>query len=65
LNLVYLSECLNLPEVAAYWQQVRVVMIIILRPHCSFVRGLCDVTVERLLEIRKVADSNLGRSASR
>lgn len=22
LNLVYLSECLNLPEVAAYWQQV-------------------------------------------
>ena len=22
LNLVYLSETLNLPEVAAYWQQV-------------------------------------------
>lgn len=22
LNLIYLSECLNLPEVAAYWQQV-------------------------------------------
>ncbi|XP_013418684.1 UDP-glucose 6-dehydrogenase isoform X2 [Lingula anatina] len=22
LNLVYLSECLNLPEVAAYWQQI-------------------------------------------
>jgi len=22
LNLVYLCECLNLPEVAAYWQQV-------------------------------------------
>jgi UDPglucose 6-dehydrogenase len=22
LNLVYISECLNLPEVAAYWQQV-------------------------------------------
>jgi len=25
LNLVYLCECLNLPEVAAYWQQVRLV----------------------------------------
>ena len=23
LNLVYLAECLNLPEVAVYWQQVR------------------------------------------
>lgn len=22
LNMVYLCECLNLPEVAAYWQQV-------------------------------------------
>jgi UDPglucose 6-dehydrogenase len=22
LNLVYISECLKLPEVAAYWQQV-------------------------------------------
>lgn len=22
LNLVYICECLNLPEVAAYWQQV-------------------------------------------
>ena len=22
LNLVYLCECLNLPEVASYWQQV-------------------------------------------
>ena len=22
LNLVYLSECLNLPQVAAYWHQV-------------------------------------------
>ncbi len=22
LNLVYMSECLKLPEVAAYWQQV-------------------------------------------
>lgn len=26
LNLVYLCECLNLPEVAAYWQQVFTVM---------------------------------------
>jgi hypothetical protein len=24
LNLVYICECLNLPEVAAYWQQVSV-----------------------------------------
>ena len=23
LNMVYLCECLNLPEVAAYWQQVK------------------------------------------
>jgi len=30
LNLVYLSECLNLPEVAAYWQQVRVIVTVIL-----------------------------------
>lgn len=22
LNLVYIAECLNLPEVAKYWQQV-------------------------------------------
>ena len=25
MNLVYLCECLNLPEVAAYWQQVGLV----------------------------------------
>lgn len=24
LNMVYLCECLNLPEVAAYWQQVSI-----------------------------------------
>lgn len=27
MNLVYLCECLNLPEVAAYWQQVRYVLL--------------------------------------
>ncbi|KAI4500207.1 hypothetical protein M0802_004624 [Mischocyttarus mexicanus] len=28
LNLVYICECLNLPEVAAYWQQVEEIQII-------------------------------------
>lgn len=34
LNLVYLSECLNLPEVATYWQQVGFMCISTLCPLC-------------------------------
>lgn len=29
LNLVYLCECLNLPEVASYWQQVSCQFIVL------------------------------------
>jgi len=34
LNLVYLSECLNLPEVAAYWQQVCISVMSVLLLLC-------------------------------
>jgi len=29
LNLVYICECLSLPQVAVYWQQVIIVLFII------------------------------------
>lgn len=28
LNLVYICECLNIPQVAAYWQQVTIILSI-------------------------------------
>jgi UDPglucose 6-dehydrogenase len=28
LNLVYICECLNIPQVAAYWQQVTIILFI-------------------------------------
>jgi len=37
LNLVYLCECLNLPEVAAYWQQVWLIMTAFCY-HCCWIR---------------------------
>jgi len=40
LNLVYLSECLNLPEVAAYWQQVGLALVIVVF-YCAYHRHCC------------------------
>ena len=44
LNLVYLSETLNLPEVAAYWQQVGIHSCFIFFPFIK-VLLLCEINV--------------------